>query len=379
MEDKSPLKKIKDIRMLTRVGAAMGYYQLFKIRKPLSVQILITKFCDMTCDMCFTYPIDSKEKFTGHKEPTLANIKNLIDQSCDLGAQVIVPFGGEPLIRKDIGEIINYIKRKKRYCVLYTNATYLKNKIDDIREADQLVISMDGDEETHDSIRGEGSYQKCIEGVELALKKGYWGNLRLHTVLTKKTLHSLPHMKKLAKKYDVLLNYGYTDATTFTLPAARNFVPSPEETRKFLRDYLEAHYDGVKISTPKSVIKRMIKILDDWPNDNHTITENTMKDNPTLDIPRCGLKDRNLYIDSDGRATPCLPLWGRSDNPNVYDSDVKSAWDFYSDYVPSFNDDSSPCYQCRSIFTIEKGLFYTFSIMHLFEYIEGFKFLKTGS
>ena len=66
---------------------------------------------------------------------------------------------------------------------------------------------------------------------------------------------------------------------------------------------------------------------------------------------------------------------GRPDNPNVYDTNVKSAG-VYSDYAPSFNDDSSPCYQCRSIFTIEKGLFYTFSIMHLFEYIEGFKFLK---
>ena len=59
-----------------------------------------------------------------------------------------------------------------------------------------------------------------------------------------------------------------------------------------------------------------------------------MKDNPTLDIPRCSLKDHAiLYIDSDGRATPCLPLWGRPDNPNVYDTDVKSAWEFYSDYA----------------------------------------------
>ena len=46
----------------------------------------------------------------------------------------------------------DYIKKKERYCVLYTNATYLKSRIDDIKNADQLVISMDGDEETHDSI-----------------------------------------------------------------------------------------------------------------------------------------------------------------------------------------------------------------------------------
>jgi len=358
-----------------KVGAAMAGYKMLNLRRPLSVQILVTKYCNMQCDMCFTYPIDSKEKFDGHREPSFEDISSLIAQSKKLGAQVIVPFGGEPLIRDDIGRIIDTIKSHGLYCVLYTNGTHLKKRIDDIGATDQLVISVDGDEATHNSIRGKGAYARCIEAIELALSRGF--NLRLHTVLTRKTLNTLPHMKYLAKKYDVMLNYGYTDATEFTLPMAEQFVPQPNETKTFLKDYLRAHDDGIRISTPKSVIKRCIRILDSWPHQGHTLTEEDMKDNRHVDIPRCGLKDRNLYVDSDGRAMPCLPLWGREDNPNAYEVGLEQAWEHYADYRPSFDGTDSPCYQCRSIFTIEKGLFYSFSVIHLLEFITGFDFLKS--
>ena len=87
----------------------MAVNRFLNIRRPLSVQILVTKFCDMTCNMCFTYPIDSKEKFKNTIEPSFEQLKYLIEESCKIGAQVIIPFGGEPLIRKDIGKIIDEI------------------------------------------------------------------------------------------------------------------------------------------------------------------------------------------------------------------------------------------------------------------------------
>lgn len=354
-----------------KIGATMFARRAFGIRKPLTAQILVTKFCDMTCEMCFTYPINSREKMKHTIEPSFEKLDGLIQQSCDLGAQVIIPFGGEPLIRKDIGDIVDAIKKRGRYCVLYTNATYLPKRIHSLDGVDQLVISIDGDEKTHDAIRGKGSYRRCIAGVELALKHGH--SLRLHTVLTKKTLHTLPHMSKLAKEFDVMLNYGYTDATEFTLPISEAFVPTVSETIGFLRKYLAAHDEGVKISTPRSVIRRCIRILSEWPITGHMIDKAQMRAAPDIEIPACGLKNSNLYIDSDGRATPCLPLWGRSDNPNVYEVGVEQAWKYYDNYKP---DGKNPCHQCRSVFTIEKGLFYSFSILHLLEFLEGYEFLS---
>ncbi len=347
------------------IGSAMLTNKLLNLRRPLTGQVLVTKFCNMTCEMCFTYPIDSKSKMAHTSEPTLEQLTDVINQLCDLGAQVIVPFGGEPLIRKDIGAIIDVIKARNRYCVLYTNGTYLPKRIDDLHGVDQLVISIDGDEETHDSIRGKGSYKNAITAVELALERNF--SLRVHTVLTKQTLNTLPHMAALSRKYDVMLNYGYTDATALTLPIASKFVPSGEEVIDFLQEYLRHKKSGVRISTPASVISRCIKIIESWPIDGHTMSNDDARQNKHLNIPKCGLKFSNHYIDSDGSAFPCLPLWGKETAPNVYDVGVQKAWEHYDDL---------PCHNCKSVFTIEKGLFYTASVLHLLEFLEGYNFLR---
>ena len=345
----------------------MAVNRFLNIRRPLSVQILVTKFCDMTCNMCFTYPIDSKEKFKNTIEPSFEQLKYLIEESCKIGAQVIIPFGGEPLIRKDIGKIVDEIKSRNKYCILYTNATYLRDRIDEIRAVDQLVISIDGDEPTHDLIRGKGSYKKCIDGIELALEKGFV--LRLHTVLTKDTLNTLPHMTSLSRKYDVMINYGFTDATASTKSIKDQFVPSRKEVVKFIQELLEAKLSGIKIATPASVMKELIRVMEVWPIEGHTLTKDEAKKFKYLRIPKCGLFTSNIYIDSDGRAYPCLPLWGQEGHgPNVYDVGLQKAWDHYNNLK---------CHQCASVFTIEKGLFYNFHIRHIFQFLDGFEFLQT--
>ncbi|KMP11021.1 hypothetical protein UR09_04580 [Candidatus Nitromaritima sp. SCGC AAA799-A02] len=351
----------------SRIGLTMLSKSILRKRRPISIQILVTKYCDMTCNMCFTYPIDSKDKMKHSPEPTFQQLEYLIEESCKMGAQVIIPFGGEPLIRKDIGEIINLIKKRNRYCILYTNGTYLHQRIDEIKQTDQLVISIDGNENTHDSIRGQGSYKKCIEGLELALSKNFV--TRLHTVLTLETLDSLPHMIELSKKFDVMLNYGYTDATALTKPVKDQFVPNRDQVIEFLQKYLEAKKSGVRISSPVSSIEECIRVMKEWPIDGHTLTRNDAKAFSHLQIPKCGLFTSNLYIDSDGRAYPCLPLWGAEGHgPNVYEVGLKTAWDHYSNLN---------CYQCASVFTIEKGLFYNFRLAHVLQFLEGFGFLRS--
>ena len=209
------------------------------------------------------------------------------------------------------------------------------------------------------------AWRQPSAGLALALERNY--SLRMHTVLTKQTPHTLPHMVELSRKYDTLLNYGYTDAIALTLPISNLFVPTGEEVIAFLKDYLAAKLSGVKISSPASVIRRCIKFMVEWPIEDHTIFNEDNRLHRQLKIPQCGLKLSNLYIDSDGQAYPCLPLWGKKDAPNVYEVGVEAAWKHY---------DKPDCHQCKSVFTIEKGLFYSASIAHLLEYIEGFEFLR---
>lgn len=352
-----------------RVGLTMLIYNLFGIRKPLTSQILVTKYCNMNCKMCFVYPLDKKEKIRNTEEPTLEQLEYLIEESCKLGAQVIIPFGGEPLIRKDIGAVIRAIKEKNRYCILYTNGTYVKDKIEDLLLVDQLVISIDGDETTNDNIRGKGSYKKAIEALEIALSYGIV--CRLHTCLIPDTLHTLPHMASLSKKYGVMLNYGYCDVTELTRVDEQKISLNRDSVVKFLKQYYEIKKSGVLISTPTKVIKDCIRIMEEWPTTNGILTKDEAQCLSHLKIPRCALPLSNIYIDSDGSAYPCLPLWGKEDNaPNVYKSGLKAAWDHYR---------GLDCYQCASIFTIEKSLFYSFNVTTLIQFLTGYQFLRQGA
>jgi MoaA/NifB/PqqE/SkfB family radical SAM enzyme len=366
---------LPNVLVKAKVGAAMaGYnalYHLTGTRKPLTSQILITKFCNYDCDQCFLYPIDQKEKFRQHKEPTFEMLEYLIDESRKVGARVIVPFGGEPLIRKDIGPILKAIKDRNLYCVLYTNGYYVKDKIEEILLTDQLVISIDGDEETHDAIRGEGTYKKAIEAVEVALEYGMV--VRLHTCLVDSTRNSLQHMAGLAKHYDVMLNYGYCDATGFRSAAKEEIELDRNLVIGFLKELREVKKSGeVKISSPLLSIEECIRVLEEWPVEGTILSKEDHGRFKDLKIPRCGLQSANMYIDSDGSVYPCLPLWGKEGKPgpNAYKIGLKKAWASY---------DCLSCHQCSSVFTIEKGFFYTFNMKMLFDYLQGFEFLRSRS
>ena len=320
----------------------------------------------MNCKMCFVYPIDKREKMKNSKEPTLEEIIKLIDESCRLGAQVIIPFGGEPLLRNDIGKIIETIDARKRYCILYTNGTFIEEKIKDILLIDQLCISIDGDEETHDSIRGKGSYKNALRALEVALEHGLV--CRLHTALMPDTIRSLPHMCMLSKKYDVMLNYGSCDATVMTKAVEDGFSLTREEIISFLDEYYRYKIGGVKIASPKRAIMECKRIMQQWPVDESMLSKEDARKYSHLNIPACALSFSNIYIDTDGSVYPCLPLWGKNNPPNVNEIGLKRCWDYY---------DNLSCHQCASIFTIEKSYFYSFQLSMLLDYLSGFQFLAT--
>jgi MoaA/NifB/PqqE/SkfB family radical SAM enzyme len=354
-----------------RVGLVMLLYNWFKIRRPLTSQILVTKYCNYNCRQCFVYPLEQLEKIEKTKEPTFEMLEYLIDESCKLGAQVIIPFGGEPLIRDDIGKVIRAIKERNRYCIMYTNGSLVPDKIEDILLVDQLVISIDGREETNDIIRGKGAYRKAIKALEIALNHGMV--CRLHTCLIDETVDSLPHMVELSKKYDVMINYGYCDATGYRRAAKEEIELDRKKVIKFLKELRDVRKTGeVKIASPLGAIEECIRVMEQWPVEGTLLTKEEEKNFRDLHIPKCALSFSNIYIDSDGCAYPCLPLWGKDGKPgpNVYEMGLKKAWDIYKNL---------DCYQCASVFTIEKGLFYSFNLRMLFEYLSGYQFLRSPS
>lgn len=145
---------------------------------PVSALILLTYRCNLGCKMC--YLREGKEKINAQKELTTQEIKDIITQLNQFSNKKTLQIefsGGEPLLRKDILEILKYATSQNK-CSILTNGTLLNDKI-----SKELVdmgvnritgsgltgitVSIDGPEKIHDEIRNtHGAYKKLIEGIK---------------------------------------------------------------------------------------------------------------------------------------------------------------------------------------------------------------------
>lgn len=127
------------------------------------VWIQVTNGCNLRCKYCYANSSSSEDDIT------LDEIKSLLDELKKKNFNKIVITGGEPLVRKDILEIIELCSGYGRVQLL-TNGTLgdraLYQKIMDSVEI--IQISLDSySEEIHDSNRGEGTFHKAIGTLEM--------------------------------------------------------------------------------------------------------------------------------------------------------------------------------------------------------------------
>jgi MoaA/NifB/PqqE/SkfB family radical SAM enzyme len=97
--------------------------------------------------------------------------------------------GVEPLMYRDLGRLLEYIRSKGLVSHLTTNGTLLKKRAEELAHTDLkgLFVSMDGFAELHDEIRGvSGTYDKAIEGIEAFLnaQKRIGGSTKVHITTT---------------------------------------------------------------------------------------------------------------------------------------------------------------------------------------------------
>lgn len=149
--------------------ARLLHSQRFVRYYPLVASLCVTGDCNCNCPHCGAYV--EKEKDLS-KDVWLSVVKDCLK----LGVFNITFTGGEPLLRKDLPEIINAIDRDSAICVLFTNGSLLKEKAKELYKAGlrRIMISIDYDNETaHDKYRGrKGLFREAIAGILEAKKLG---------------------------------------------------------------------------------------------------------------------------------------------------------------------------------------------------------------
>jgi MoaA/NifB/PqqE/SkfB family radical SAM enzyme len=134
--------------------------------------------------------------------------KRIADRIYDFGATYFGISGGEPLMRKDLPEIISYAKSTGMNVSLITSGYYLDDKIFDnlVRNEVRVSISVDGAEEINDAIRGKGAYAKAVSAMEKTSKAGLLDCLvatLANVDATRNNVNSedMEHVIKLAEEY----------------------------------------------------------------------------------------------------------------------------------------------------------------------------------
>ncbi|MGB8275911.1 MAG: adenosyl-hopene transferase HpnH [Alphaproteobacteria bacterium] len=158
-----------------RVGAYVLSQRLKGNEKYPLVLMLEPLFrCNLACAGCgkIDYP-----------EPILSrrlSVQECLDAVDECGAPVVSIPGGEPLLHKEIGEIVAGIVKRKKFVYLCTNALLLEKRLDLFTPSPYLTFSvhLDGDREHHDAaVCQDGVYDRAVKAIKSARERGFRVNI----------------------------------------------------------------------------------------------------------------------------------------------------------------------------------------------------------
>ena len=159
-------------QMWTVAKYVLGQKLRGRKRYPLVLMLEPLFRCNLACAGC------GKIQYPAHILRRQLTPQQCFDAAEECGAPMVSIPGGEPLLHPDIKEIVEGLVARGKYIYLCTNALLLKEKLEAglFKPSKFLTFSvhMDGQEENHDfAVCREGTYQKAVDGIRLAVKMGF--------------------------------------------------------------------------------------------------------------------------------------------------------------------------------------------------------------
>jgi hopanoid biosynthesis associated radical SAM protein HpnH len=158
-----------------RIGAYVLKQKLLgRERYPLVLMLEPLFRCNLACFGCGK--IDYPDAILNRR----LSVKECLDAVDECGAPMVAIPGGEPLIHKEIGEIVKGIVARKKFVSLCTNALLLEKKLHLFEPSPYLFFSvhLDGLKEHHDkSVCQEGVFDRAVSAIKAAKAKGFTVNV----------------------------------------------------------------------------------------------------------------------------------------------------------------------------------------------------------
>ncbi len=214
-----------------RVGAYVAKQTLLGREKYPLVLFLEPLFrCNLACPGCgkIDYPAPILNK--------RLSVKECLDAVDECGAPVVAVPGGEPLIHKEIGEIVEGIVARKKFVSLCTNALLLEKKLHLFKPSPFLFFSvhLDGLEEEHDkAVDQKGTFKIAIKAIKAAQEKGFQVNVNA-TIFDNMTAEMVADYLDFAT--DLGVNISISPGYAYERAEDQESFLSRKKTKQLFRD-----------------------------------------------------------------------------------------------------------------------------------------------
>jgi len=159
------------MRQNLRVVSYMATQRLKRREKfPLVLQLEPLYQCNLACAGCgkIQQPNDILRR--------RLSVQQCVDAVEECGAPIVSIAGGEPLVHKEIDQIVRALVERKRFVYLCTNAILMRRKLDLFRPSPYFSwsVHVDGLRERHDaSVQRSGVFDRAVEAIREAQRRGF--------------------------------------------------------------------------------------------------------------------------------------------------------------------------------------------------------------
>jgi MoaA/NifB/PqqE/SkfB family radical SAM enzyme len=332
---------MKDLKILACLAGQIIKNKLTNRRVPLFLSLFITNRCNLRCNYCFVID-EGIDKAILDSQYDKQELFRIIDEFYGLGTRMIFMLGGEPLVHPDIHEIVNYIVDKGIYLHLITNGTLIEKRLEAIKRAHVVCVSLDGIGEVNDVMRGQGCFQRAVRGIKASVAAGI--PTRIHAVLTRWNLDKIPALAQLSKELRAPLSISPPNFLGETKLEALRITN--EEYKVFWREYLGLAEAGFSIANSVEAIKKCLA----WPTDYHRYITRGEKF-PDYKPIFCLNGYTYAALSADGIMYNCINT--ECQGPSIYEMGIKTAWERLLEWRPD-------CVSCASINCIETAMLLNF-------------------
>ncbi len=217
-----------------KVGAyVMKQHLAGNKRYPLVLMLEPLFRCNLACSGCGK--IDYPAPILNQR----LSVKDALDAVDECGAPVVAIAGGEPLLHKEMPEIVEGILKRGKFIYLCTNALLLEKKLDQYKPnpAFSFDVHLDGDRDMHDAaVSQDGVYDRAVAAIKKAKDAGF-------RVSVNCTLFDGADPARVAKFFDSAMAMGVDGIMTSPgyayerAPDQEHFL-TRQKTKQLFRDIL---------------------------------------------------------------------------------------------------------------------------------------------